>query len=203
MKKIFYVAAALATIAFTSCTNNTKPEEGKNSEEAQVATAAEGSIVYFDLGRVLKEYNMANDLRSVIESKAAGIEKDVNRRGSKIEGDMKMFQDKVNKGLMTQSTAEVQYQDLQKKQYEFQNYAAKKQQEIQEELAVTENQIMDAIASFVKEYNADNKYAMIIASQGDIISIPVVVADESLDITNSIIEGLNEAYAQEKAKSNK
>ena len=36
---------------------------------------------------------------------------------------------------------------------------------------------------------------MIIATQGDILPMPVVAADESLDITDALIEGLNAAYA--------
>ena len=42
---------------------------------------------------------------------------------------------------------------------------------------------------------------MIIATQGDILPMPVVAADESLDITDALIEGLNAAYVKEKGKS--
>ena len=76
---------------------------------------------------------MANDLRTVVETKVNSIQEEVNRRGSKLDKDAKSFQDKVNKGLLTQSTAEAQYAKLQEQQNSFQTYAAQKQQEIAEE----------------------------------------------------------------------
>ena len=44
-------------------------------------------------------------------------------------------------------------------------------------------------------------YAMIVASQGDILPVPVVTGEERLDITDALIEGLNAAYIKEKGKS--
>ena len=53
----------------------------------------------------------------------------------------------------------------------------------------------------IAQFNAVKEYAMIIATQGDILPMPVVAADESLDITDALIEGLNAAYVKEKGKS--
>lgn len=174
--------------------------EGKDAQKdnSEKATAAAGSIVYINLDRILREYDMANDLTSVVNAKAQGIEEDINRRGGKLERDQKDFENKINKGLMTQSTAEVQYKKLQDDQLNLQNYAARKQQEIQEEFAVTQNQILDAISSFLKEYNGEKGYAMILTTQGDNLSLPIACADSTLDITSDVIEGLNKAYVKEK-----
>ncbi len=197
MKKI--IAGVFATViltALTSCNNNNAP--AANTEGESVAAA--GSIVYFDLDRVLNEYDMANDLRSVAETKVNSINQEVNRRGTKLEKDTKTFQDKINKGLMTQSVAEIQYKKLQEQQNSFNQYAAQKQQEIAEEQQVMMNQIADAIKTFIDEYNAEKGYAMILTTQGDILPAPVVTADPSLDITDDILEGLNAAYVKSKSE---
>ena len=122
MKKI--ILGIIISSALVSC--NTTP--GGNTKSAADSTAVAGSIVYFDLDRVLNEYDMANDLRSVAETKINSINQEVNRRGSKLEKDTKAFQDKINKGLLTQSVAAVQYKKLQDQQNSFQQYAAQKQQ---------------------------------------------------------------------------
>ena len=153
------------------------------------------------MDRVLAEYDMANDLRSVFETKANSINQEVQRRVNKFQKDLNSFNDKINKGLMTQSTAQVQSQKLQEQQASVENYANQKQQEILEEQQVMLNQISDAINNFITEFNAVKEYAMIIATQGDILPMPVVAADESLDITDALIEGLNAAYVKEKGKS--
>ena len=151
------------------------------------------------MDRVLQEYDRANDLRSVVETKVNSINQEVTRRQNKLQKDANAFSDKMNKGLMTQSSAQVQYQKLQEQEASFNTYAQQKQQEILEEQQVMLNQISDAIKTFVDAYNAEKGYAMIIATQGDILPMPVVTAIDR-DITDELIEGLNAAYVKEKGK---
>ncbi len=189
------VLAGLSLIA-TSCNNTAQNAAGE--DKTAEATATKGAIVYFNLDTILSDYDMANDLRSVVETKVNSINQEVTRRRNKIEKDIKAFSDKLNKGLLTQSVAETQNQKLMEQQQNFEAYANQKQQEILEEQQVMMNQLADAINNYITEFNADKKYAMIIATQGDILSTPVVAADPELDITDVLLEGLNAAYVKEK-----
>ena len=164
--------------------------------------AEKGAVVYFNIDRVLSEYDMANDLSSVVETKAQGIQQEITRRGNSLQKKMNDFQEKIDKGLITRSVAEVQAQKLQQEQNEFQNYAAQKQQEMAEEQQVMMNQIGNAIKEFVDKFNAEKQFALIISTQGDILPAPVVAGDASLDITDALIAGLNEEYVRNKAKGN-
>ena len=138
---------------------------------------------------------MANDLRSVVETKVQNIQAEVNRKGKKLENDVKTFQEKIDKGLMTRSVAEVQGQKLQQQEAEFNNYAAQKQAEIQEEQVVMMNQLGDAIKTFLDKYNEEKQYAMILTNSG---GAPVITADATLDITDDVLAGLNEEYIKTK-----
>ena len=69
---------------------------------------------------------------------------------------------------------------------------------MQEEQAVTMNQIANAVKEYVDKFNAEKQYAMIIATQGDILPQPVVTGDPGLDITDLLIEGLNAEYIKTK-----
>ncbi len=202
MKKIALILSAVGMILMAaSCKtgNNAAASEGSAVNEGPAA----GAIVYFNLDRILDEYDMANDLRSVVETKVGSIQQEINRRGSKLEKDVKAFQDKIDKGLLTRSVAEVQGQKLQEQQNNFQQYAAQKQQEMAEEQQVMLNQIADAIKTFLDEYNAEKKYAMIISTQGSVLPAPVACANPELDITDDILQGLNAAYVKTKAKETK
>ena len=199
MNKASLFSAAVLTglsLIAASCNNTQQNTTGEN--KAPEATAAQGAIVYFNLDTSLNDYDMANDLRSVVETKVNSINQEVTRRRNKIEKDIKAFSDKLNKGLLTQSVAQTQNQKLVEQQQSFETYAGQKQQEILEEQQVMMNQIADAINNYITEFNADGKYAMIIATQGDILSTPVVAADPALDITDILLEGLNAAYVKEK-----
>lgn len=188
---------ALVASAVLAIVVLTKPSDKKVTDEEGVeAVAKKGDIVYFDLSRVINEYDMANDLRSVVETKVQGIQDEVNRRGNKLQKDGATFQEKMNKGLLTRSVAETQYQKLQEQQDQFNTYAAQKQQDINEELQVMQNQILDAIQTYVQAYNEEKQFAMIIANQG---GGPIIAGLPEIDITEEILTGLNEKYTKEKA----
>jgi len=190
---ISLVAVVVFGILFLTKDGSAKadaPAEGQATE-----VAAKGSIVYIDLDRILLEYDMANDLRSVVETKVQNIQAEVNRRGQKLENEVKSFQEKLDKGLMTRSVAEVQSQKLQQEEIDFNNYAAQKQQEINEEQMVMMNQLGDAIQTFLNKYNEEKQYAMILTNSG---GAPVITADAALDITADVLAGLNDEYIKTK-----
>lgn len=201
MKKAFILFSALVFGAaiLSGCANT--PKEGEDATAENENGPKAGAIVYFNLDKVIEAYDMANDQRSVFETKAESINQEINRRGAKLEKDAKAFQDKMNKGLLTQSVAEAQYQKLQEADASFQNYRQQKANEIAEEQQVLMNQIMDAIKTFVDAYNEEMGYAMILTTQGNILPIPIVTGDEDLDITDAVIEGLNAEYVKTKAEN--
>jgi outer membrane protein len=200
MKKTLLIAGIAAVAALlSSCNQN----QGGNTAAtaASDSTAVAGSIVFFNMDTVMQGYDMANDLTSVFETKTSGIQAEIDRRGKKLEKDAADFQNKVDKGLLTQSVAQVQYQKLQQQQQDYQQYVVRKQNEMAEEQQVMMNQIANAIQEFVNEYNAEKGYAMIIATAGSILATPVVTADPKLDITEDLLAGLNAAYIKTKESS--
>ena len=194
---ILSIISLIAVVVFGVLSLN---KDGKKAEvavegEGTEVTAQKGDIVYIDLDRILMEYDMANDLRSVVETKAQNIQAEVTRRGQKLEKEVAAYQEKIQKGLMTRSLAEVQGQKLQQQEIDFNNYAAQKQQEINEEQVVMMNQLGDAIQTFINKYNEEKQYAMILTNSG---GAPVITADPALDITEAVLAGLNEEYIKTK-----
>ena len=202
MKKISIIAGVVALMAFAvSCNQNQAAAPA--AAAAQDSTAVAGSIVFFKMDKVMEGYDMANDLNSVFETKTSGIQAEIDRRGKKLEKDMTDFQNKVDKGLLTTSVAQAQYQKIQQQQQDYQQYVVRKQQEMAEEQQVMMNQIANAISEFVQEYNAEHQYALILATAGPILSTPVVTGDPKLDITQDLLAGLNAAYIKTKEATKK
>ena len=194
---ILSVVSLVAVVVFGILTLTKGKAEANEAVEgtAAEAAAAKGSIVYVDLDRILMEYDMANDLRSVVETKVQNIQAEVNRRGKKLEKEVTAFQEKIEKGLLTRSVAEAQNQKLQQQDIEFQNYAAQKQHEIQEEQGVMMNQLGEAIQTCLQKYNEEKQYAMIHTNNG---GAPVITADPALNITDDVLARLNEEYVKTK-----
>lgn len=185
----FVVAVTLGVLALTL-----KPKAAAPAEAA-APTENAGTIAFVQLDQILDQYDMANDLRSIVETKVGNIQAEINRRGKKLESDVNAFQDKINKGLMTRSVAEAQQAKLEQQQQEFNDYANKKQNEINEEQMVMMNQISDAIKTYVEKYNVDKGYAMILCNQG---GVPILTGSASLDITQEVLDGLNAEYVKTK-----
>jgi len=216
MKKTSHILSVLAMSAVavfgTASCNQTKTgeTEGAPAAEASEPCAPKGAIVYIDMTRIMAEYDMANDLRAVVETKVGEIQAEISRRESNLAGAVSKYQEKAQKGLMTRTVAEVEAEKLQKQELEFNKYASEKNNEINEELLVMNNQINDAIATFVAKYNEEKQYAMILVTQGDAegdgvvtLSAPVLAADPALDITDDVLAGLNREYIATKNASQK
>ncbi len=195
---------AVGALGIISLTGNGGGKKAAAAEGEGASALTSGAIVYFNMDKVLENYDMANDLRSVVQTKVQGITDEVTRRGNKLQADYNTFQDKINRGLITSSTAQVQSQDLQSRQEKFNTFAAQKQREIEEEQAVMQNQILEAIRTYVEKYNAGKNYSMIIATQSvsgapGSLTAPVVQADSTLDVTDEILAGLNDEYIKTKS----
>ena len=203
MKKISIIAGVVALMAFAVSCNQNQAAAPAAAAASEDSTAVAGSIVFFNMDKVMEGYDMANDLNSVFETKTSGIQAEIDRRGKKLEKDMTDFQNQVDKGLLTTSVAQAQYQKIQQQQQDYQQYVVRKQQEMSEEQQVMMNQIANAISEFVQEYNAEHQYALILATAGPILSTPVVTGDPKLDITEDLLAGLNAAYIKTKEESKK
>ena len=193
---IALAAAAVLGILQLTQQKDAKPAEG----EATEVTAQKGAIVWFDMDRVLNEYDMYNDLSTTVNTKGQGIQSEIDRRSKSLANDFNKLQADYNKGILVSSVAQQRSQKLQERQDNLNKYIAEKQQEMAEEQTVMMNQILDAIKTWLDKYNETKQFAMILTAQGSVLPAPVAVGDPDLDITDEVIAGLNDEYVKAKAK---
>ncbi len=202
MKKLLFAAAALV-LGLTACNNTPKAD---NNAEAEQGVATTGKIAYFNIDEVVAGYQFAIDQNTAFQAeyeaatkKLTATENAIQKDYTKLQKKVADLQDRVNKVLITRANAETEMQKLAAEEVKIQERINKHQQEAQKvgnELAekemVLNNQIYNNVYEFVKELNADYKYDLVLSSTsaGD----PVFSANPSLNITSTIIEGLNAAY---------
>lgn len=191
------VAVALAACALIFVILGKGGKKAEDAEGVEISAAA-GDIVYIQIDKIILGYDMYNDLGGDLEAKKQTIESDINKKGRKLESDMKAFENQINKGLLTRSAAEKQQQTLLQRQQELQNLAAEKQNELMEENNVLMNQVMDAIKTYLATYNEEHQFAAILTTSES--TNVVIMGDPALDITDQVLEGLNEEYAKNRNK---
>ena len=203
MKKTPLILSICALLVAAAALVLTLVPRGKSCEAEAVAEQSEAAslnIAYFNIDEVVAGYQMAIDLNAAFEKKAKGINDDLTRRNNKLENEQKEIADKLNKGLVTRSTAEVQIGKWQEKVASFQELTQQKNNELAEEQQVMLNNIANAVGEYVRKYNAEKGYSMIFSTAGGLLSQPVVDSEAGLNITADLIEGLNAEYQASKKK---
>ena len=187
---------AVAVLYVLHFTGN-KTDNTVSSEDSRI-TAGSGDIVYINLDTLVNQYDMYNDLRTELESKVSAIENDLNKKGRALENDMKSFQEKMQKGLLTRSQMETMQNDLMARDQELRNLSQQKQMELAEEESVMYNRVMDAIRTYVDNYNKDKQFSLILTTTAATNSI--ISGDQGLNITTEVINGLNQEYIRNRNK---
>lgn len=199
MKQLTVFLAVAAVSVLCSCNSNSSSNGTPTTKSIEAgAMAPQGSIVYIQMDSLVNQYDMFNDLKSELESKAQTIQDDIEKKGRGLESEVKDFQAKVTKGLLTRAQAEEHQARLMEKEQTLRNLGQQKQMEMSEEQDVLYRKVMDAIRTYLVKYNHEKGYALILTTSG--ASNNVIVGNPSLDITTSVLAGLNEEYIQTKTK---
>ncbi len=194
MRKTSFIVKGLMALAivlgFTQCANNNAA-----TQSAPVAGNGNGTnmkIAYVEIDSLLTKYNFWNDLNEQMIKKEENIRTTLNEKGKKLEKEAQEFQRKYeNNGFVSPERAQQEYQRIQKQQQDLQAL----QQKLTEELAVENQknslQLRDSINSFLKIYNENKGYDLIISNTG---FDNLLYANPAHNITNEIVEGLNNRY---------
>ena len=202
MKKVnlilnIVLVLAVAALYVLHFTGNNKTENTASTEDSRI-TAGSGDIVYINLDTLVNQYDMYNDLRTELEGKVSAIENDLNKKGRALENDMKSFQEKYQKGLLTRSQMETMQNELMTRDQELRNLTQQKQMELAEEESVMYNRVMDAIKTYVDNYNKEKQYSLILTTT--VTTNSVISGDQGRNITGEILDGLNQEYIRNRNK---
>ncbi len=192
------VVLSVAVVVLFILHFTSKSGSSASNSETGEAVAASGSIVYIQIDSLVNKFDMFNDLKSELEAKAQIIQDDLTKKSRAFERDVKDFQEKVQKGLITRAQAEAQQQQLGVREQELQSLSQQKQMEMQEEQQVLFRRVMDALDKYLLKYNEDKKYALILNTSG--ATNTILKGDSTLNITSSVVNGLNEEYVATKGK---
>ena len=180
---------ALFVLHFTS-----KPTCDHPVVAADGSVAAELPIAYINLDSLLENYQFAIEANDQIMSKQEDARLKLNTRARNLQNKAADFQRKLdNNAFLSRERAEQEAMKIQKEQQELQELEAKLSQDIAMELQDINLQLADSLTNYLKEYNADGRFQMILSNTG---KDSILMAADALDITNDVIEGLNARYSK-------
>jgi outer membrane protein len=187
MKNFSFVVLLLSVIIW-GCD---KSASTTSSSSKQVA----GRIVFVNTDTLLNQYDYYKDVAKASENKRFRLETDISNKAKNFQNKVAFFQQKVQQGGMTQEQGQTAQAQLQQEEQSIMAYRDKAAQDLGKEEAKHTEEILNNIQDFLKTFNAGDKYDMVIGySKGG----GVLYAKEDLDITKSVLEGLNKKYADDK-----
>ena len=162
-----------------------------------VAGAPVEGIAYVNIDSLIFNFDMFKDLMNNLLEKQKKAETELNTKSTRYERDVRDYQDKVNKVLITRATAEQMEQALIQQQQELIDLRDKLQADLMEEDQVMNRQVLDYIMKFLEERKSEYNYSYVL---GKSFGSTVLYSESSLDITTQVLEGLNKKYMAEKKK---
>ena len=185
----------LGVLYFLHFSSNNTTSNNAVSDEVVTTQSGELNIAYVNIDSVLLQYNLSVELNASLVKKQSVMKSKLDREAQAFEKEAQVFQDKVQRGIfLTQERAQeaqqqlvMRQQELQKLEYDYSNQLAAEQQNMNA-------QLFDSISSFITEYNTPEKYQVIL---GHSIGGSLLYGAEQLDITSSIVIGLNDRYGNE------
>ncbi len=191
-----HLIALLATgsLLFSTSCNNTSAPSAKNTADSlttSVAAKTEGAIAYVRMDSLMSGYGLYMDLGTEFGKKQEKVQKEIESKARSLENQIRDFQEKAQKGLITTYQAQTKQKELAEKEQQIINYRETKLRELAEQEAVISQQISSTILDYLTEYNAEKKYSMILQTMA---GNPVIIADPALDITAEVLTELNKRY---------
>lgn len=161
-------------------------------EEVTVAAPANLSIAYVNSDSLLKNYGFFQELEKQLIDKRDKLNIEYQNRAEGLQKEITNFQSTA--GNMTISQARAVEEDLRTKQQNLMMYQEQLGQQLRQQESQMNTELYDKVSNYLDNYGKDKDLQIVLTyTKGS----GVLYANEGLDITDQILEGLNDAYTVE------
>jgi outer membrane protein len=186
---IFLIGLVACLILIFTYRNNS----GTNNQDK-----SKTNIAFINSDTLMIHYDLFQDLRSEIETETLTLRQDLEQRQKSLEGQLIAYQKKVQSGDISYDDAQKTEQYLGKLQQDLMNLSDQYTNQIAQKEFDMSQRVFDSLNVVLKIVNEKNNYDYIL---GYTPGAGILYANPALEITESVVEILNERYAN--GKNNK
>lgn len=199
-KRITLLATFIfAQLFFIQCS---KENGNANGNQATITVETPDSIpvcnvkiAYVDYDSLLIKFHYAEELRMEIVKKEMSINRSIEEERKILQDEAKEFERKVQNNLyLSQETMQEDYNKIMQKDQELLQRSQQLIGELEKEAMETRAKIDDCISAYIQEYNSICKFDLILTRIGG----NMLYANQALNITNDVVEGLNAKHGTKK-----
>jgi len=193
MKKILLILNVVLLLAVAwlyylvlSDRHSVKEVEHKSSDTTQSIPIP---IAYVNSDTLLQQYHFYDELEKKLTTKKKKLEKEFQNRAAGLQRQYEDYKKTMNN--MTLAQAKAVEEDLGKKQQNLRQYQESLNQKLMKEEEKITRSLYEEVAAYLKKYGEKHNLQVVLTyTQGS----GVLYANDSLNITPAVIEGLNAAY---------
>ena len=195
MKKINIIsllsAVAIASLSLAS-SNNASPKMDDQPASSAAGTAASGmKIAYVEVDSIMTQYSFCKEYSLILQKKSNNARNTLNQKGQQLQTAAANFERKLqNNGFTSREEAARVQAAIQRQQQDLQELQNRLGSELDAETAKFNAALRDSLQNFLKVYNKDKKFDLILSKAGD----NILYAEKRHDITQDVINGLNKRY---------
>jgi outer membrane protein len=153
-------------------------------------------IVFVNTDILNEKYEYVKDLTAEAKRKQASLAAIYDKKEKQLQDRYAELSQKASQGLLSENQQKEGQVEIEKGRADLEQIQGQEQQ-LMQQLQMENMKVYNSISQYLNEYNKHSLYNYILAYSSTTIS-PVLAANDSLDITAEIVEGLNAQYKAQK-----
>jgi outer membrane protein len=153
--------------------------------------------VYLNLDTLQSKYEFFIKLTKDLESKGRADQSRLEAKAGQLQADYMKFQQQYQAQTMTEQQAQEAQMSIERKKQDLDLMEQKISQDYAQEAKKAQEKYIDNVNDYLRRKSKETHYSYVL---GYLKGGQIIFANDSLDITNSVVDGLNMEY---KAKSKK
>lgn len=156
---------------------------------AGLTSCNQQKTAYVDTTKLIEEYSEMQEVEAEFTTKSDMVKGQLDSLARTFQQEVQEYQENMNT-MSTEQRQEIE-EDLMQKQQAIQQQQQQMGNQLRQESDVVIDSIVGKVKEYVREYGEDNNYTYIFGSNE---SANIMYAEDGLDITEEILEQLNERY---------
>ncbi len=185
----------MGAIMLAACNPNA-PTAGSGESTAAEVNITDLKIAYIHTDSVINKFDYFKEKSEEIAEKGKKFESELSNRARGFEQEVSNFQQTA--GNMTMNQQRAKQEELVAKERNLVTYRDNLMQELSTDENQLYNDVYDMIQEYLKDYAKEQDLEMILSyTRGG----GVWYADNALDVTESVVRGINENYRKKSGKA--
>ena len=186
---------AVAGIYFLHFSGNKITKSEVNEDGTEQVIDRDYAIAYVNIDTLVRNYDLFIEKNDELTQKRNESEAELQIQSRNFEKEVRDFQDKATKGLITRAKAQMLQQELAQKEQQLYAMRDNLAMQLSEEEQVMYRQVLNEVMNYLEEYNEEYNYKYIFSNT---FGGQLLYTDKSLNITSDVLIGLNEKHEKTK-----